>query len=206
MAVDDAVVYFISASTGGIYECDMLAGTYYHVSNPTLLANRKAALTQAGVPWKIGSTSSLASYGVEVTQPPNYAAVVWAGLVDDVDPKHAPMASGSALATMAWRILALVGSVATVDEAVWAAPIQVADKKHGPMPVGSTVATMAWRISDLVAAVAAIQATLAAQQADSVKATAAINAKLDVIIALLPVPPVVVEPPVVIVEPPVVAP
>ena len=200
MAADNVVVAFISTPTGGIYEVDILAGSYYHVSSPGLLAARKAALTQAGVPWNTGSAPTIASYGTEVSQPPNYAALVWAGLVDDVDPKHGPMASGATLATMAWRVLALGTQVAAVDEAVWAASVQPADKKHPPIVVGESLATALWRISDLTTAVAAIQASLAAQQADSVKATAAINAKLDAILAVLPVP---VVPPV---APPVVKP
>jgi len=161
MAVDNVVVAFISTPTGGIYEVDILAGTYYHVTSPGLLAARKAALTQAGVPWNTGSAASIASYGTEVTQPPNYAAIVWAALIDDADPKNGPMPAGSTLATMAWRVLALQAQVAALDEAVWAGTVQVADKLHGPMPAGSTLATMAWRISDLTAAVARIEAALA---------------------------------------------
>ena len=169
MSVDDVVAVFVKQiGTGAIWECALIGPpTRYWWRSGALLTARQAHLTQAGVPWKdMGRTDHVEEYGVPVTEPPPPAAYltavqVWAGKVDDADPKHGPMDAGTTLATMAWRVLALQAQVAALDEAVWAGSVQVADKLHGPMPAGSTLATMAWRISDLVAAVARIEAALA---------------------------------------------
>ena len=142
MAADDVVAVFVKQNgTGQIWECALIGPpTRYRWPSGALLTARQAHLTQAGVPWKdMGRTDHVEEYGVPVTEPPPPAAYltavqVWAGKVDDADPKHGPMDAGTTLATMAWRVLALQAQVAALDEAVWAGTVQVADKLHGPMP------------------------------------------------------------------------
>jgi hypothetical protein len=151
---DNIVIAWFSYG-GGLYEANLLSGTYYHLETPAHVNGRKALLTRAGIPAKdYGAVADPKFYGQEVLSGAELVAAIqkmivalpaWGALTNQVKADQAATAAAAKAVTgVGTTATATKGAVDTLAKDTKAAAASIGTKIDAlaadtttPPPAGS---------------------------------------------------------------------